>query len=340
MYALWWNRTLGRLILNRILPALRWEIYPPFLEIEPTTVCNLKCVMCEHTYWSEPPRNMTFEEFKAIVDQFPRLKWLGLTGIGSSFLNKDYLRMIKYVKSRGVLVEIVDTFNHVDEETLRELIGIEPDILFVSVYGATKETYEKVCVGGNFSRVMQNIETFVKLKKEMKTLLPVLNFHYIVSRLNLGEVASFLKFVQDLDSEVGEVLITPLLHSFKEVEGLRVELDGRQIDFFKREAERLGVRLDYNVAVPRGERAPVNHCVEWIMPFIFVTGHVIPCCAENEANAREFQKKTSMGNVFKQSFREIWYGEKYRSLRKMLREGKVPPPCVNCPIYRVESFKA
>ncbi len=76
------------------------------------------------------------------------------------------------------------------------------------------------------------------------------------------------------------------------------------------------------------------------MPFIFVTGHVIPCCAENEANAREFQKKTSMGNVFKQSFREIWYGEKYRSLRKMLREGKVPPPCVNCPIYRVESFKA
>jgi len=71
------------------------------------------------------------------------------------------------------------------------------------------------------------------------------------------------------------------------------------------------------------------------MPFIFVTGHVIPCCAGNEAGRRDFQKETSLGNVFIQSFKEIWKGKKYKALRKMIREGKVPPPCVDCSLYEV-----
>jgi MoaA/NifB/PqqE/SkfB family radical SAM enzyme len=278
---------------------------------------------------------MSFEEFKTIVDQFPKLKWAGLTGIGSSFLNKDFLKMIRYLKERSVIVEIIDTFNEpVNEKILRELIEIGLDILFVSIYGGSKETYEKVCVGGNFDRVIENIRTFVLLRKKMGTLLPVLNFHYIVSKYNVHEITKFLEFVHSLKTEVGEILLTPLLHEFKEVKDIAVDLTEDIVKSIEEEAKKLGITLAYNLSVPKkGRKPPITNCVEWIMPFIFVTGHVIPCCAGNEANQRDFQKATSLGNVFNKSFKEIWYGDEYKKFREMIRKGKAPLQCRNCPIY-------
>jgi len=84
----------------------RLNPYPWCLEIETSTACNLKCVMCEHTYWNEPPKFMTFDQFKHIVDQFPRLKRVCPTGIGNGFLNPDYPRMLEYLKKRNYYVEL------------------------------------------------------------------------------------------------------------------------------------------------------------------------------------------------------------------------------------------
>lgn len=335
VYALWWLKPIRKFLLNKLFPFLGIDPYPSFIEIEPTTACHLRCIMCEHTYWSEPPRNMPFEEFKRVVDQFPKLKWAGLTGIGSSFLNKDFLKMIRYLKERSVIVEVIDTFNEpVNEKIIRELIEIGPDILFVSIYGGSKETYKRVCVGGNFDWVIQNIRTFVLLKKEMNTLLPVLNFHYIVSKYNVHEITKFLEFVHSLKTEVGEVLLTSLLHTFKEVKDIAIDLTEGIVKNIEEKAKELGIALAYNLSVPqKGKKPPITDCVEWIMPFIFVTGHVIPCCAGNEANRRDFQKATGLGNVFNKSFKEIWYGDEYKKFREMIRKGEVPLQCHNCPIY-------
>jgi MoaA/NifB/PqqE/SkfB family radical SAM enzyme len=77
----------------------------------------------------------------------------------------------------------------------------------------------------------------------------------------------------------------------------------------------------------------VKNCKEYIMPFIFVTGHVTPCCGQNEANAREWQKNLSLGNALEKPFREIWYSPRYKQMRKLIRENKVPKECVLCPAY-------
>jgi MoaA/NifB/PqqE/SkfB family radical SAM enzyme len=70
------------------------------------------------------------------------------------------------------------------------------------------------------------------------------------------------------------------------------------------------------------------------MPFIFVTGYVTPCCAQNEANQREWQKKMSLGNALEKPFREIWYSPRYKKMRKMIRKNKCPPECKFCPAYQ------
>ncbi len=317
-----------------LLKLLYWlEPYPPYIEIEVTTRCNLKCIMCEHTYWTESNKDMSFEEFKGIIGQFPRLKWIGLTGIGGSFINKDFMRMLRYVKSKNIFVELYDTFYFIDEKTAKELIEVGVDRLFASIDAATKETYERIRVGSNFERVTNNVRNLLRLKRETKAYSPEVLFHYIVTRENLDEIPQYIRLVHTLaEGENVAVQFTRMLHEFGEVANLFAEIPEETVQLAERNAKESGIRLVWNADVPP-VKPPINKCTEWIMPFIFVTGHVIPCCSGNEAGHRDFQKETALGNVFEQSFKEIWHGEKYKTLRRMLCQGQVPLPCQNCCLY-------
>lgn len=319
-----------------IIKLLHWlEPYPPYLEVEVTTRCNLKCKMCEHTYWSEPNRDMTFEEFKSIVDQFPKLKWIGLTGIGESFLNRDFMKMLRYVKSKNIYVELFDTFYFIDSKTAKELIELGIDHFIISFDGATKETYEKIRVGSNFERVTSNVRNLIQLKREMKKHFPELTFHYIISKLNIDEMPQYIELASSISQgESTVVQLTRMTHKFKETSDLFVEIPEEIIQTTERKAKELGVRLIWNRDVPK-VKPPVNKCTVWMMPFIFVTGHVVPCCGTNQAGRRDFQKATALGNIFEQNFRDIWNGEKYRILRRMLRQGKVPLSCNDCSAFEI-----
>lgn len=343
VYPLWWNRKAAAFILNKFLPKLGIDLFPPFLEIEPTTICNFKCICCEHTYWKEPPKNMTFEQFKKIIDNFGdgKPKWLGLTGIGSSYLNKDYHKMLAYAKSKGTIIEVFDHFAHFkNDEQIKELIEIAPDFQFISTYGASAKSFEKVCVGSNYEQVEKNIRKFVELKKKMKKRFPILSFHYIITSESKAEVLDFLDFVHSLNTEIGEVLVTPMLHSFKEAKKYVVEIDENYVELIRERAKQHKIPITINMAAKQeaeglSEKPPMSDCREYIMPFIFVTGHVTPCCAQNEANAREWQKKMSFGNALEKPFKEIWYSPKYKAMRKALRKNKCPAECAMCPAYEI-----
>lgn len=321
-----------------LIKLLYWlEPYPSFLEVEVTTRCPLKCIICERTYWQEPNRDMSLQEFKGIIDQFPGLKWMGLTGIGESFANKDFLDMLRYVKGKNIFVELYDNFFLIDERIGREIIKMGVDKFFISLDAATKETYEKIRVGSDFGKVLDHLRAFFRVKKELKAHFPEVSFHYIVNSLNLGEIPQYIELVRSLVPEGRPtVQFTRMLHSFPEVKNLFVEIPENIIRQTEKKASVLGINVDWSADVP-GAKPLVSKCTEWLMPFIFANGDVIPCCAENEAGNREFQKKTAMGNIFQQSFKEIWRGERYKNLRRALRAGQVPAACSKCPIYRLKS---
>lgn len=339
IYPLWWNRKISSFFLNKLFPKLGIDLFPPFLEIEPTTICNFRCVCCEHTYWKEPPKNMTFLQFKKIFDDFGMPKWIGLTGIGSSYLNPDFHKMLRYAKSKGAIVEVMDHFAHFKNDAqLRELIEIGPDFQFCSTYGASKKSFEKVCAGSNYKVIEENIRKFVAFKKQMRKRFPILNFHYIITSESKDELPGFLDFVHSLNTEIGEILVTPMLHSFKEAKKYAVSIDKGYVEKVRARAKRYGIPISINwSATSEAEgvsKPPINKCKEHIMPFIFATGHVTPCCGQNEANQREWQKKTALGNALYQNFRQIWYSPRYRHFRKMIRNNQCPKECMFCPAYR------
>lgn len=318
--------------MNRLLHRL--DPYPWLCEIEVTTACNLRCTLCEHTYWKEPVHHMSFEQFKSIIDQFPHLVWIGLTGIGESFLNKDFVKMLAYVTDREVFVELYDTFYFIDDALARHLINMKVDRLFASIDGASKEVYEKIRVGSDFERVTGNVRRLAQLKHQQGALYPQIDFHFVVTKDNVHEMPLYIQMVHDLvgEFEAPTVQFTQMLHEFEEIKGLFVQVPQEIQDETAEEAARLGVKVVFNADVPVSHPS-IKECKEWIMPFIFVTGHVIPCCAGNEAGHRDFQKETALGNVFEQSFRDIWYSHQYKAFRRALSRGGVPVQCSNCCLY-------
>jgi len=318
------------------------EIMPKYCEIEPTTYCNLKCTMCERTYWNEKSRHLSLKEYKMIIDQFDDLKQIGVTGIGEMLLNKDFIKMIEYTKTKfpDVFMEMFDSFSMLDKIAAKKLIEAGIDKMYVSLDAATKETYEKLRVGANWDKVIKNIKDFDIVKKELGYKhFPWLCFHFVVMKPNVHEMMTYLEFINSLDVNVEFVQYSKILHKFKEIEDLYIEIpkEARQKTIAK--AKELGITTRWNVNVPEIEEVPMKHCLAWTQPFVFVTGEVIPCCAMNEGNQREFQKRTSMGNVFKDSLKDIWYGEKFKKLRSELYNNKLPEACVPCPIFKKPSVK-
>ena len=345
-YNLWWLSTFysysdnffRNLFYLKIYPLFKRFPYPSSIEIEASTKCNLRCIMCEHTYWNEASRDMSFEQVKSIIDQFPVLRWIAFTGIGENFLNKDLMKMYEYLTKKwpGIHIELFDTFYFIDEEKAKKILDLGLGTIFISIDAATKETYEKVRASSDFNRVVGNIKRFIELKNERKAYFPEIIFHYVINKINLSEVFTFIDFVKSLGGRT--IFFTRLLHSFKEVNDLVVDVSPDLSRQVHEKAKKAGIYITWNGDICIN-KTPVSHCNAWITPFVYVSGDVVPCCAMNEANIRDFQKQNSLGNVFQQSFKEIWEGEKFSNFRKEIRTGRVPLLCRDCPMFDVAAKK-
>lgn len=344
-YNSWWMTTfwypndpvsklLGDITYRKLLPAIGWEPFPSMVEIEITTECPLQCVICEHTYWNEPSRHMSFKQLKYIVDQFPPLKGTALTGIGENLTNPDLSRMYDYLRRRrggyGTFIELYDNFYLMTEKRAKEILNARLDRILVSLDAATAETYAVLRPGADFKRVMHNIKRFMVLRQHTDWV-PQIIFHFVVTRPNFSEFGDYIELAHSCGAD--GVFITQMLHNFKAVESYHINVPQSFVDSANRKARDLDIELKWNLDIHSESKPDMRQCRAWLQPFIYVTGHVVPCCAMNEANVREYQKENALGNVFEQPFHKIWYGKRYTEFRRLIRSGYAHPLCRDCPIY-------
>jgi len=314
---------------------------PRYVEIETTTVCNRRCIICEHTYWKDQEeRHVSFEEFKTLYNNFGKLRWLHLTGEGASFLNPDYPKMLRYAKERDLSVFLVDNFDALNENIMRDLIDMGIDGVYISVDGATKETYEKIRVGCNFDRVVRNIKRFIELKKESRRPVPEISFRYVITTLNVHEMPDFIDWVAGLaDAKTlgdGSRLDFVGNLEFKEVEHLSIKKIPQGIlDACVEKARRVkNVNVFFSHIEP-AKNPPINNCIAWLEPYIMMGGYVLPCCSVLMSNKRTFLREHSFGNLYEKKFDEIWNSPRYKKFRDSVTNpcAKVPALCYGCRGY-------
>src|SRR6266702_1047149 len=166
---------------------------PRSIYIEPTSRCNELCQQCPRTLLSrEDDRDLSFDDFRTIVDQFPVLERVVLHGLGEPLLNTDLSRMIHYLKARGTYVLFNSNGILLNAKRGQELIDAGLDEYRLSMDGANRETYARVRGVDAFDKILRNIRAFVAMQQEQNASKPAVSLWFTAMKDNLHELPGLI----------------------------------------------------------------------------------------------------------------------------------------------------
>lgn len=127
---------------------------------ELTPICNFDCRMCYIRQTLEQVRchsrkMMTLQQWMDLADQAEDMGmlYLLLTG-GEPFLWPDFWSLYEYLMKKGLLISINSNGSMIDDGTVKRLKEMPPIRINITLYGASDETYQRLCnASDGFRRV-------------------------------------------------------------------------------------------------------------------------------------------------------------------------------------------
>ena len=169
-------------ILKYLVHRYRYEIYPikkilddypPYLQIEPSSICNYRCVFCFMTDKSlTDKRNghmgqMSLELFKKIIDAAEnKVEFISLASRGEPMACKDISKMLEYTVGKFLNLKINTNASLLNEEKIHAILSGGVKTLVISADAADKESYKSLRVNGNLEKVLKNLELFNNIKEK------------------------------------------------------------------------------------------------------------------------------------------------------------------------------
>jgi MoaA/NifB/PqqE/SkfB family radical SAM enzyme len=320
------------------------ETEPVCLYLETTNRCNLLCTTCPRTYEAlEPPGDMSWELFTAIVDQFPNIARVVLHGVGEPMMVPALPRMIRYLKDRGTYVLFNTNGTLLTARRGRELIDSGLDELRVSLDAAEPGAFRLVRGRDMFGRIVRNVRAFRALQRELVAATPLVSLWLTGLKETVGQLGDFVQLAHDMD--VPEIYLQRLVY-FPEGQGLARpdqalfaggdDEEGRLIREAEGLARSLGLAFnasgmtDPAASLRPGDTAqPWSLCRRpWTLMYITAHGRALPCCIA-PFSMRGYDSFT-LGDATQASLREIWNGGRYQAFRAALLSDAPPPSCAGC----------
>jgi len=281
--------------------------YPPLrLWVEPTDVCNLRCVMCPQSSPKAFPKGyMELGLFTKIIDEAKAFVYdVNLHHRGESTIHPRLAEMVRYAKEAGLYTRLHTNGTLLDREKAVRLIEGGLDLISFSFDGYDKGTYEKIRVKGKFERTLGNILGFLETKRR------------------LGKKTPYAVF-ETIDFSMGPATAEDKAHE----QAFRARFAGLPLDRFivKRPHNWAGT---YAPGDPRtaGKVHSYSPCTfPWYSMVIFWDGSVSPC-------PQDWYGELYLGDAKRQSLMEIWNGPGMVELRKKMQAQDVQclSPCNQC----------
>jgi MoaA/NifB/PqqE/SkfB family radical SAM enzyme len=326
--------------------------------VEPTTLCNLQCRTCVRNVWDEPPGMMSGETFARIIDGVRRISPLPTVffgGFGEPFAHPDLLAMLAAAKSVGCEVELITNGTMLDEATRAELVRIGLDRLWVSIDGATPESYADIRLWDALPEVTENLARLRELRIATGSVVPRLGIAFVAMKRNIADLPDVMALGQRLGADrfsVSNVLAhTPemrdqvLYARSIDAEDVEPSAWAPEVSIARMDIDELTVgRLARVIAGHGGRSIPghgrdgrTNTCpfVEKGSTSIRWDGAISPCLPllHTHRSYLDFRPRTShafsVANVNETSLAEAWSDPRYIELRERLLAFDFAP-CTIC----------
>jgi radical SAM protein with 4Fe4S-binding SPASM domain len=302
---------------------------PESIFIEPTNTCNLKCPLCPTGSGKMKRRKgfLSFENFKKIIDEIgDYIYYLTLTNYGEPFLNKDILKIISYAKSKKIIVSILTNAQLIDRLCAAGIVDAKLDNIVISMDGSCQTSYEKYRVGGELYKVIEAIKLIREERVRKNSELPSIHIQFIVMKHNENEIQEIKDLVKDLKADK---LVFKKLCNLSGFPGHLKDMES----YIPNNPDYNAYKIELNSIKWNTSKQDKNWCdMAWNYPAINWDGSLSPCCFDCESYF-------NLGNVFESSFKNVWNGKKFISLRRnLLKDKSSIPICSNCPVNFYEDI--
>jgi len=326
---------LQNLSLKKIINAIRvgmsfcvkstktWG-WPITLQVEPASICNLRCALCPVTEGMDRPTGlMDFELFKKSIDEMgDYVLLIILWDWGEPFVNPAIYDMIAYAKKRNISI-ISSTNAHVfaKEENAKKLIKSGIDSIIVAIDGINQDTYERFRQSGKLESALKGTRNLVAAKRAMNSQTPLINFRFLATKHNEHEIPDLKKLVISLGVDV---LTIKTLNPYESYAENRFE---RQANFD--EILPVGERYQrFRYEEAAGDRHRIRRnppCTRlWDCMTIRWNG-VVPVCTY------DYREKHVLGNIMTNPAKNVWSGTPIRSFRRQFKnDPELIELCKNC----------
>jgi MoaA/NifB/PqqE/SkfB family radical SAM enzyme len=327
------------------MTAIPMTLRPPLpraLYLETTSRCNSLCETCILTFGGrEPQKDLGWEEFRRVVDEFPVLERVLLHGIGEPLLNRDLPRMIRHLKARGATALFNSNAITLGPRLQAALIEAGLDELRVSLDAATPETYARVRGVDAFPKVLANLAGLAEARRRAGVAHPRVSLWFTALRTNIEEIAELVPIAARVGADGINLqrLVYNGLGLATEEQSLHGRLQARE-EALIREAEAraraAGIVFSASGAVapevslsPTHADRPWSACRRpWTLVYVTVHGNVLPCCIAPWITGH--YDGIILGNLFTQSLEQIWHGDRYLRFRSDIQTETPPEPCRGC----------
>lgn len=208
------------------------EQFPKVLVAGFDASCNLRCETCrKNFYYSCGEDKQVQSEILDIIknEYICSVNFLILAGDGEVFASNTYKQLFTMPECQPRYIRLLTNGTLFNEKNWKRLTENKDSkiMMTVSIDAATKETYEKIRRGGDFSKLKSNMEYAAMLRKSGQ--LSYLRFNFVVQRENYKEIPAFILWGESLG--VDEIFFTKILnwgtYSDKEFETVSMmEKDG------------------------------------------------------------------------------------------------------------------
>jgi MoaA/NifB/PqqE/SkfB family radical SAM enzyme len=259
---------------------------------------------------------LRFSDFQRFIEQNPHIRNIELSNYGEIFLNPDLENIITFAHSKDINLTAINgvNLNSVSENILEALVKFRFKIIYVSIDGATSDTYRIYRQGGELDAVLGNVERINTYKQKYRKKFPHLVWQFVLFGHNEHELPAAKKMAKELD--MGFVVKHNWNKTYspvKDKDFVRREMGFKTLDDYEKRLKKLSNPYCYQL---------------WDSPQINWDGKLLGCCVN---------RKIDFGDVFVEGLESCLKSEKYTYAKKMLR-GKVKPrrdiPCFDCPYYQ------
>jgi len=301
--------------LSFLIYRLKWWLatkfkflfpFPVHIDLEINSNCNYKCIFCPHgtgEMRNDLPQ-MSLEVAKKILDELAKNKVYSvkLNWRGEPALHRSLAEIVAFAKKAGIKEVQINTNGELfDERKIKDLVRAGIDRVIFSIQGTTPEIYSKIRSGGNLNRIVENVKTFDRVRKELKQPKPFLRVQMVRTEVNKHQVAEYRKMWQGIADDIRISDVT----------------NRGQGDYLK---------VGDQVSIGR------TSCPQpWQRMMISCEGKVMMCCSD-------WFGDYVIGDINENSLKEIWKGQKMKAVRKRIKKVDYDfKPCREC--WVKESYK-